>query len=172
MNCNGEPFTHIYEWKRRSPSFGSSGSFLWILVVATTALGFTSMVCFPFPFPLLGSDSGSEHGSDFEAFNLATSDYLVRHSLMLWVGLLWNSHHFPVSFFDFVVLFFSFSFDELSWVASSWLCPWFCDLGKPFTYFGFPDPKSCFFCLNFCSILTRYRYTVPSEEMFRNSILS
>src|SRR5699024_6631325 len=79
------------------------------------------------------------------------------------VGLLWKSHHFPVSFFGFVVLFFSCGFDGLSWVTPPWLCP----LG-----FGFADPKSRFFCLNFCSILTAYRYAVPSEEMSKNSISS
>jgi hypothetical protein len=38
MNCNGEPFTHILEWKRRSASSGYSGSSFWIFVVATVAL--------------------------------------------------------------------------------------------------------------------------------------
>ena len=28
-NCSGEPFTHICEWKRHSPSSGSSGSWWW-----------------------------------------------------------------------------------------------------------------------------------------------
>jgi hypothetical protein len=53
-----------------------------------------------------------------------------------------------------------------------WLCPLFCGLGAPFPCFRFTDPKSCFFYLNFCSILTAYRYVVPSEEMSRNSISS
>src|SRR3984885_14533215 len=61
MNCSGEPLTHIWEWKRRSSSSGSSGSFFWILAVATVALGSASMICFPLSFPLLGSDSESEH---------------------------------------------------------------------------------------------------------------
>ena len=78
----------------------------------------------------------------------------LPHSLVLWVGLLWNSHQFPVSFFDFMVLFFSYVFDELSWVALFWLCPWFCNLGKPFPCFRFADPKSRFFFLNLYSILT------------------
>jgi hypothetical protein len=116
MNCNGEPFTHILEWKRRSASSGSSGSSFWIFVVATMALGSASIICFPLSFPLSGSDSESEHASDSEAFNSATSDCLARHSLVLWVELLWNSHHFPVSFFGFVVLFFACGFGRLSWV--------------------------------------------------------
>jgi hypothetical protein len=98
MNCNGEPFTHILEWKRRSASSGSSGSSFWIFVVATMALGSASIICFPLSFPLSGSDSESEHASDSEAFNSATSDCLARHSLVLWVELLWNSHHFPCPF--------------------------------------------------------------------------
>ena len=29
MNCSGELFTHICEWKRRSPSYGFSSSWQW-----------------------------------------------------------------------------------------------------------------------------------------------
>src|SRR3984885_9253601 len=83
MNCSEEPFTHIWEWKRRSSSFGSSGAFLWNLAVATVALGSASMICFPLSFPLSGSDSESEHASDSETFSSATSDFLARHSLVL-----------------------------------------------------------------------------------------
>jgi hypothetical protein len=54
MNCNGEPFTHILEWKRCSTSSGSSGSSFWIFVVATVALGSASIICFPLSFPLSG----------------------------------------------------------------------------------------------------------------------
>ena len=39
MKYNGEPFTHIWEWKRCSPSSGSSVSSFWILVVATVEMG-------------------------------------------------------------------------------------------------------------------------------------
>jgi len=77
MNYIGEPFTHIYEWKRRYPSFGFSGSFFWIFAVAIVVLGSTSMIYFPFPFPLPGSGSRSKHASALEAFNFPTSDYLV-----------------------------------------------------------------------------------------------
>ena len=56
MNCSREPFTHIYEWKRRSPSSGSSGAFFWILVVATMVLGSASIIFFPLPFLLSGCD--------------------------------------------------------------------------------------------------------------------
>jgi hypothetical protein len=136
MNCNGEPFTHILEWKRRSASSGSSGSSFWIFVVATMALGSASIICFPLSFPLSGSDSESEHASDSEAFNSATSDCLARHSLVLWVELLWKSHHFPVSFFGFVVLFFACGFvGRLSWATPTWLGPLFCGLGVPLTCF-------------------------------------
>src|ERR1700736_5433915 len=83
MNCSGEPFTHICEWKRRSPSSGSSGSFFWILAVATVALGSASMICFPLPFPLSGSGSGLEHASDSKDFNSATNDCLVRHTCVM-----------------------------------------------------------------------------------------
>ena len=51
-NSSGEPFTHICEWKRRSPSSGSSGSSLWSLVVEKMALGSASMLFFPFSYPL------------------------------------------------------------------------------------------------------------------------
>ena len=71
-------------------------------------VGSTSIICFPLPFPLSGSDSESEHAYDLEAFNSATSDCLAWHSLVLWVELLWNSHHFPVSFFGFTVFLFSY----------------------------------------------------------------
>jgi hypothetical protein len=117
MNCNGEQFTHILEWKRRSTSSGYSGSSFWIFVVETMALGSTSIICFPLSFPLSGFDSESEHAFDSEAFNSATSDFLARHSLVLWVELLWYSHHFPVSFFGFVVFFFACGFGRLSWAT-------------------------------------------------------
>ena len=75
-------------------SSGSSSSSFWIFVVETVALGSASIIFSPFSFPLSSSNSKSEHASDFEAFSSATSDCLAQHSLMLWVELLWNSHHF------------------------------------------------------------------------------
>lgn len=107
MNCSGEPFTHIYEWKRCSHSNGSSRSFLWILAVATMALSSRLMIFFPFSFPLLGSDLESEHAFDSKDFSSTTSHCLAWHSLMLWVEPLWNSHHFLMSFFVFGVSFFA-----------------------------------------------------------------
>ena len=77
-----------------------------------------------------------------------------------------------MSFFSFVALFFACSFGGLSWATLPWLCPLFYDLGAPFPCFGFADPKSRFFCLNFFSTLTVYRYAVLSEEMFKNYISS
>jgi hypothetical protein len=135
MNYNGEPFTHILEWKRHSASSGSSGSSFWIFVVVTMALGSTSIIYFPLSFPLSGSDSELEHASDSEAFNSATSECLARHSLVLSVELLWNSHHFPVSFFGFVVFFFACGFGRLSWATPPWLGPLFCGLEVPFPCF-------------------------------------
>ena len=43
MNYSGEPLTHIYQWKRHSPSSRSSGSILWIFVAATMALSVASI---------------------------------------------------------------------------------------------------------------------------------
>jgi hypothetical protein len=83
MNYNGEPFTHILEWKRRYASSGYSGSSFWIFVVATMALGSASIIYFLLSFPLSDFDSESEHASDSEAFNSGTSDWLARHSLVL-----------------------------------------------------------------------------------------
>jgi hypothetical protein len=97
MKCSGVPFTHICEWKRRSPSSGSSGSPGWSLVVAMVALGSTSMI----HLPLSGSVSESESASDSEAFTSATNDCFERQSAVLCQGLLWKSHHFLVSFFVF-----------------------------------------------------------------------
>ena len=135
MNCTGEPFTHNLEWKRRSSSSGSSGSSFWIFVVATVALGSTSIIYFPFSFPFSGSDSESEHASDSEAPISATSDCLAQHSLVLSVELLWNSHHFTVSFFGFAVLFFACGFGSLSCAAMPWIFPLSCGLGVPFPCF-------------------------------------
>ncbi len=170
MNYSGETFTHICEWDRCSPSFGSSGSIFWILVVATVALGCVSLICFPLSFPLSGYDSELEHGSNLEAFILTTNDGLARKSLVLLVKLLWNSHKFPI--FVFVMLFFSCGFGGLFWVISPWILPSLYSLEVPFPYFRFVDPKSLLFCLSLCLILTVYWYTMPSEEISRNSISS
>ena len=153
MKCNGTPFTHIYEWKRRSPSSSSFGSSGWIWVVATVALGFASMTY----FPLSISESEWEYGSNSEAFSLATSDYFVRHSLVLCQGLLWKSHHFLVSFFVFP---FPLLVCDLDGLSRGWLYllgPLVYILGFPLDAFwcdAFTDPKYfLFLCLNFCSIL-------------------
>ena len=70
----------------------------------------------------------------------------------------------------FVVLWCGFS--GLSWVAPPWHGPLLCGLGAHFPCFGFADPKSRFFCLNFCSIFTAYQYAMPSEEVSWKSISS
>ena len=79
-NCIGEPFTHICDWKRCSPSSGSFGPSFSILVVAKMALGSASMIYFPFSLPLSSSNSGSENASDSSAFSSTTKDCLARHS--------------------------------------------------------------------------------------------
>jgi hypothetical protein len=107
MKCSGVPFTHIFKWKRHSPSSSSSGSPGWSLVVEMVALGYESIIC----LPLSGSRSKSEPASDLEAFTLATSDCFERQSAVLCQGLLWKSHHFPVSFFVFPVSFFACGLD-------------------------------------------------------------
>jgi hypothetical protein len=39
MKFNDIPFTHIHEWKRRSPSLGYVGASGWIVVVVTMEVG-------------------------------------------------------------------------------------------------------------------------------------
>ena len=109
MKCNEEPFTHIFEWKRHSPSFGSSGSSGWIWVVAMVALGFASMIW----SPLSSFESELESRYNSEAFNSSTNGCFVRHSSLLCQGILWNSHHFPVSFLIFSLPFFVYNLDGL-----------------------------------------------------------
>jgi hypothetical protein len=107
IKCSRVPFTHICEWKRCSPSSGSSGSPGWSLVVATVALDSTSMIC----LSLSSFGSELESASDSEAFSSATNDFFERLSAMLCQGLLWKSHHFLVSFFVFLVSFFACGLD-------------------------------------------------------------
>ena len=45
--CKGIPFTHNYEWKRRSSAFDSSGSSIWICAIATVTMGSASMIYLP-----------------------------------------------------------------------------------------------------------------------------
>jgi hypothetical protein len=110
MKCSGVPFTHICEWKRHSPSSGLSGSPGWSLVVAMVALGSTSMIY----LPLSSSSSELESTSDSEAFTSTTKDCFEWQSTVLCQGLLWKSHHFPVSFFVFFLSLFSCGLDWLS----------------------------------------------------------
>jgi hypothetical protein len=97
IKCSGVPFTHICEWKRHSPSSGSSGSSGWIVVVTMVAVGSTSMIY----FLLLFSESESKSGLDSVSLSSTTNDCFERHSSVLCQGILWKSHHFPVSFFIF-----------------------------------------------------------------------
>jgi len=155
MKCSGVPFTHICEWKRLSPSFGSSGSPGWSLVVATVALGFASMICLPLSRSILEL----EPASDSDYFTLATNDCFERPSTVLCQGLLWKSHHFPVYLFVFSVSFFSCVLDWLSWYYPYFLYPLLCGLGSPFPGFcceGFPSPNCHVFCLSIYLILMAY----------------
>jgi hypothetical protein len=61
MKWSGVPFTHICEWKRQSPSSGSSSSYGWIFVVEMVTLGSTSMQ----NFPLTNSKSEFELASNY-----------------------------------------------------------------------------------------------------------
>ena len=146
--CNGVPFTDISEWKRHSSSSGSTDSSHWIVLFTTVAVGSTSMMCLFSIF--YGWDSQSQFAS--MALTLTTNDYFDWHSSVLFQGILWKSHHFPVSSFIFPLLLFSCGFDWLSWLFS--------ELGIPLPYIGccgFADPNSLLFIfLNFYSILTAY----------------
>ena len=156
MKWSKVPFTHICEWKRRSPSSGSSSSLGWSLVVEMVAPSSTSMIY----LPLSGSSSESESASNSKAFTSATSDCFERQSTVLCQGLLWKSHHFLVSFFVFLVSFFTCGLAWLSYYYSSFLFPLFCGLVSPFTgfcYEGFLGPNCLIFCLIFFSILTTYQ---------------
>ena len=108
IKCNGVPFTHICEWKSCSPSSGSSSG--WIVAVATVAVGSTSMIY----LILLFSESGSKLGFNSLSLSLTTNDYIERHSSVLCQGMLWNSHHFLVSFIEFLLPFLSCIWDWLS----------------------------------------------------------
>ena len=106
--------------------------------------------------------------SDSEYLILATNDCFERHSLVLCQGILWNLHHFLVSFFVFPSPLFSCGRDWLSFPF-----PMFCVSGFPFPCLcgGFTDPEyHLLFCRNLSLILTAYRSTDPSQEMSRKSI--
>jgi hypothetical protein len=105
IKCSGVPFTHICEWKSRSPSLRSSSG--WIVAVGTIAVGYASMIY----LLLLFSKSGSNSGFISLSLRSTTNDCIERHSSVLCQGLLWNSHHFPMSFFDFSLPFFACIWD-------------------------------------------------------------
>jgi hypothetical protein len=139
-------------------------TFLWLIRFVGLDLGggrnmalvSASMISLPFS----GSNSDSERTYDSKAFTSATNDFFERHSTMLCQGLLWNSHHFPLSFFVFPLSFFVCSLEWLSRGYPSLLCPLFYGLGLPFPCFyyeGFSYLNCCIFCLRFFSILIAYR---------------
>jgi len=156
MKWIGVPFTHICDWKRHSHSSGSSGSSGWNFVVAMVTLGSASMICLPYSGSKLESELTS-HPGDFVS---AKKYYLERHSSVLGQWILWNSHHFRVSFFEFPLLFFVGGLGWLSWGWPSLLCPFSWELEPPLPYFDyyiFADPNSLlFYCLKLCLILTTY----------------
>jgi hypothetical protein len=156
MKCRGclSP-TYVNERGSHLP-LGSSSSLGWILVVATMALGSMSMIHIS-PFC---SDSDLEPTSDSEAFTSATNDYFERQSTVLCQGLLWKSHHFPVSFFVFPLSFFVLRLSLVFLRLSIFSLSFFYGLGLPLPCFcceGFPNPNSHVVCLRFCSILMAYR---------------
>jgi hypothetical protein len=102
IKCNGVPITKIYERKRCSASLGSSSSSGWMVLVTMVEVGSTSMIC----LLLFLSKSGSKSSLISNSLTSTTNDGLEQHSLMLFQGILWKSHHFLVSFFIFSLLFF------------------------------------------------------------------
>jgi len=146
--CNGVPFTDISEWKRHSSSSGSTDSSHWIVLFTTVAVRYTSMMCLFSIF--YGWYSQSEFAS--MALTSTTNDYFDWHSSVLFQGILWKSHHFPVSFFIFPLPFLSCVLYCLSrdYLLRSYLsffgC---CRLGHLNSHL--------FWWLKFFSILTTYR---------------
>jgi hypothetical protein len=102
IKCSWVPFTHIFEWKRHSPSSQSSSG--CIVVVGIVAMGSLSMIY----ILLLFFESRSKSRFDSLSLSLTTNDCIERHSSMLCQGMLWNSHHFPVSFLDFSLPLFGY----------------------------------------------------------------
>jgi hypothetical protein len=80
-------------------------------------------------------ESNYESGFDILSLIFATNDYFEQHSSVLCQWILWKSHHFPVSFFIFLLPFFSCGLD---WFSEG------CLLGTSLSYFGccgFADPN-------------------------------
>jgi hypothetical protein len=146
IKCSGVPFTHICEWKSCSPSSGSSSG--WIVAVVTVEVGYASMIC----LLLLFSELDTKLGFHSLSLSSTANDCIERHSLLLCQGILWNSHHFLVSFLDFLLPLFSYIWDYLSQVFPSFICPSLCELDFPFPCFSH---LLCY--LSFYSILTAYR---------------
>jgi hypothetical protein len=70
IKCSRVSFTHICEWKRHSPYSVSSGSFGWIVAVATIVASSASIIC----LLLLLSKSESDSGFDSVSLSSATND--------------------------------------------------------------------------------------------------
>lgn len=102
---------------------------------------------------------GFEQGSNSEPF--------ISHQWLPWVefidivlGDLVQSHHFLVSFFIFTLPLFALGLDFFSRDWLSLFSPLFYDLFPCFFYYGFPNPNSYFFFLNFWSILIAYQLRI------------
>jgi hypothetical protein len=103
------PFTYICEWKMCSSSSRSIGSSSWITTVATITMGSVSMIYLLSLF----YESNSESGFGSLYLILATNYFFEWHSSVLCQGILWKSHHFPVSFV-FLWPFFSCALEWFS----------------------------------------------------------
>jgi hypothetical protein len=79
-------------------------------VVAMVALGSVSMI----HFPLSCSESEFKLDSVSFSLSLANNDCFERNSSMLFQGILLNSHHSLVSFFDFPLPFCYLGLESLS----------------------------------------------------------
>jgi hypothetical protein len=91
IKCSGVPSPTSVNEKSAPPLQD-----LFVLLVellVTIAVGSASMIC---PLQVF-SESDSESGSDSLSLISITNDFFERHSSMLCQGLLWKSHHFPVS---------------------------------------------------------------------------
>jgi hypothetical protein len=157
MKWSGVPFTHICEWKRCSPSSGSSSSSGWTFVVAMVTLGSASMI----HFPLSGlNQSLSQHLTlrlSSQPTMIVWSDihqccakgFCGTHTTFQCPS---STSHYP----SFLV-----AWTGCPRVGPSFLLSFVLGVRATFTMLlcdGFVELKShLLFFLNFCSILTTYR---------------
>ena len=95
-------------------------------------LNSTSLIyLFVFVKVKLGSKSKSKVGYDSEALILSTNYHFEKHSLVICKEILWNLHHFLVSFLTFQLPFL----EEIPWGWLFLFCPLFCDSRFSFLFF-------------------------------------